>query len=112
MAFITRECQILIMHEEPVLLRNSEGKGFVIALGSVNVVGVVAARGMVGCGAIDVAALDRFGYPAARVRPCAGPSISTVADLLGGTVKDVNRAAQELGISTGMSGKEALDLLS
>lgn len=112
MAFITKDIQIHSMHEERVLLRNSEGKGFVIALGSVNLVGVVAARGMVGCGAIDVAALDRFGYPAARVRPCSGPSISTVADLLGGIVKDANNAAQQLGIIPGMSGKEALDILS
>jgi len=112
MAFITKGIQIHSMHEETVFLRNSEGKGFVIALGSVNLVGVVAARGMVGCGAIDVMALDKFRYPAARVRPSSGPSISTVEDLLEGIVKDANNAAQELGVAVGMSGKEALDILS
>lgn len=112
MAFITHNTQNHSMHEEPVLLRNSEGRGFVIALGSVNLVGVVTARGMLGCGAIDVTALDTFKYPAARVRPAAGPSISTVEDLLVGTVKDANIAAQELGVAVGMSGREALDILS
>ena len=100
------------MTEESVPLQNSMGKGFVIPLGSVNLVGVVARRGMVGCGAIDVHALNNFAYPAARVRPSKGPSISTIRDLLEGEVKDVNPAALVLGVSLGMSGKEALDLLS
>lgn len=112
MAFITRNHQILCMHEESVPLRNSEGKGFVIAIGPVNLVGVVAVRGMVGCGAIDVAALDKFGYPAARVRPSCGPSITTISDLLEGVVKEANGAAQGLGVAVGMTGKEALDILS
>lgn len=83
-----------------------------IPLGPVNLVGVVTARGLVGCGAIDVAALEKFSYPAARVRPVSGPSISTVADLLAGLVKEANEGAKREGIVVGMTGKEALDLLS
>ncbi len=100
------------MTEETVRLKNSEGIGFVIPLGAVNLVGVVAKKGMVGCGAIDVAALYNFNYPAARVRPVAGPSIATVGDILTGIIKESNPAAQALGISVGMTGKAALDLLS
>lgn len=112
MTFINTQARYSCMHEEPVPLCNSDGLGFVIPLGPVNLVGVVAARGMVGCGAIDVAALEKFGYPAARVRPAVGPSISTVADLMEGVIKEANSAARNLGVREGMSGKEALDLLS
>jgi len=100
------------MTDEIVHLKNSEGIGFVIPLGVVNLVGVVAKKGMVGCGAIDVAALNNFNYPAARVRPLTGPSIATVEDLLTGVIKESNPSAQALGILTGMTGKAALDLLS
>jgi uncharacterized protein YunC (DUF1805 family) len=100
------------MAEEIVHLKNSDGTGFVIPLGAINLVGVVAKKGMVGCGAFDVAALNNFNYPAAKVRPLAGPSIVTVDDLLKGVVKESNPAAQALGISPGMTGKATLDLLS
>jgi uncharacterized protein YunC (DUF1805 family) len=85
--------------------------GYNIPLGKVNLVNVVTDVGMVGCGAFDVAALNNFGYPAARVKPTHGSSIGTVEDLLDGVVKDANDAAARLGIKVGMSGKEALDLL-
>ncbi len=100
------------METIPVALKRSEGTGYVIPLGAVNLVAVVAASGMVGCGAFDVTALDTFGYPAARVRPSRGTSIATVNDLLEGTVKEANVAARKLGVREGMPGKEALDLLS
>jgi uncharacterized protein YunC (DUF1805 family) len=64
---------------------------------------------MVGCGAFDVDALDGFDYPAARVKSTTGGGIVTIDDLLTGEVKDANRAAEELGVQGGMSGREALD---
>ena len=67
--------------------------------------------GMVGCSAFDVAALNSFGYPAARVKPTRSSSIATIDDLLDGVIKDANCAATRLGIKVGMSGKEALNLL-
>jgi uncharacterized protein YunC (DUF1805 family) len=100
------------MNEENIPLRHSNGKGFVIPLGKVNLVGVIAKKGMVGCGAFDVTALNNFGYPAAKVRPVNGPSVITIDDLLKGEIKETNDAARELGVTNGMSGKAALDLLS
>jgi uncharacterized protein YunC (DUF1805 family) len=100
------------MIEETISLRHSVGKGFVIPLGTINLVGVVARYGMVGCGAFDVSALNNFSYPAAKVRPVTGPSIVTIADLLSGEIKEANAAAQGHGITIGMTGKAALDLLS
>ena len=94
-----------------VKLSKKEADGYVIPLGEVNLVNVVTDVGMVGCGAFDVAALNNFGYPAAKVRPAQGNTIATIEDLLHGIVKEVNPAAETLGLKVGMSGREALELL-
>lgn len=100
------------MLEELIQLKNSEAAGYVVPLGPVNLVWGVARRGMVGCGAFDVRALEKFGYPAARVRPVGSPSIATLEDLLSGEISETNSGAAAMGIQVGMSGKEALDRLS
>ena len=92
-------------------LTGKQADGYVIALGPVNLVNVVTNVGMVGCGAFDVAALNNFGYSAARVRPAQGSSIATIEDLLQGIVKEVNPAAEKLGLKEGLTGREALELL-
>ncbi len=100
------------MQERVLSLRNGPGSGYVIPLGPVSLVFVTAAHGMVGCGAIDIQALEKFGYPAARVRPITGPVLETLDDLLSGSVRETNASAERYGIRIGMGGKEALDLFS
>jgi uncharacterized protein YunC (DUF1805 family) len=104
--------ELITMQERTVPLRISEGSGYVVPLGPVNLVWVIAPKGMVGCGAFDVQALEKFGYPAARVRSKTGSSIETLDDLLSGVIREANPSAERHGVLTGMSGKEALDLLS
>lgn len=99
------------MEHVKVDLAKKQADGYVIALGPVNLVAVVTDVGMVGCGAFDVAALNNFGYPAARVRPSQGSSIASIEDLLKGIIKEANPAAEKLGLKIGQSGREALDLL-
>jgi uncharacterized protein YunC (DUF1805 family) len=94
-----------------VRLSRKKAEGFVIPLGPANLVAVRTDVGMVGCGAFDVAALDSFSYPAAKVRPSIGPSIMDTDDILTGIVKEANRSAFGRGIRTGMTGREALELL-
>jgi uncharacterized protein YunC (DUF1805 family) len=94
-----------------VRLSRKRADGFVIPLGPANLVAVKTDVGMVGCGAFDVAALDSFSYPAAKVRPALGPSIADTNDILAGIVKEANRSAMGRGIRTGMTGREALELL-
>jgi len=101
----------VVMEQVKVKLAKKEGDGYIISLGPANLVAVITDIGMVGCGAFDVAALDSFSYPAARVRPSTGPSIVDIDDLLAGIVKEANRAAMGRGIHTGMTGRKALDLL-
>ena len=102
---------VIPMCDEKVQLAGKSARGFVYPLGPVNLVAVVTDVGMVGCGAFDVAALEKFGYPAARVRPSSGPSIAGIPDLLEGIVKDANAPAQARGVRVGMTGREALGRL-
>ncbi len=99
-----------MIHEE-VQLTRKWADGYVIPLGPVNLVNIVTDTGMVGCGAFDIAALDNFGYPAARVKSATGSSIATIEDLLSGVVKDANAEAMKRGVKVGMTGREALDLI-
>jgi uncharacterized protein YunC (DUF1805 family) len=99
------------MVQEKVKLTNKQADGYVIPLGPLNLVFVVTDKGLVGCGAFDVAALNTFSYPAARVKSKSGKPIATIHDLLEGVVKDANAEAARLGINIGMSGREALELM-
>lgn len=94
-----------------VRLSRKKAEGFVIPLGPANLVAIKTDVGLVGCGAIDVAALDSFSYPAAKVRPSIGPSIANTDDILRGIIKEANRSAVSHGIRVGMTGREALELL-
>ena len=79
-----------------------------IPLGPANLVFVQTERGILACGAIDPAALQRFGLPTARVKPTRGPSIANLDDLLAGEVREANDAAVALGVKPGLTGRQAL----
>ncbi|MEK7375645.1 MAG: YunC family protein [Candidatus Margulisiibacteriota bacterium] len=96
---------------QEIKLAKKTAKGYVIPVGSWNLVFASTGKGMVSCGAIDVIVLDKFDYPAARVKSSTGGKIETIDDLLSGTIKDANAAAKKRGIVEGMSGKEALEKL-
>ena len=99
------------MVHQKVQLTSKQADGYIIPLGIVSIVCVVTDVGMVGCGVFDVMALDAFHYPAARVKSITRNPIATIDDLLVGMVKDANIEAIRRGIHSGMSGREALDLL-
>ena len=63
------------MGHEIVDLAGKQARGYVIPLGPVNLVVVVTDKGMVGCGAIDVAALKASATRLpGSARPKAAPS--------------------------------------
>jgi uncharacterized protein YunC (DUF1805 family) len=99
------------MEQVEIHLTRKKANGYIIPLGPANLVAIMTDIGMVGCGAFDVAALDSFSYPAARVRPAIGPSIMDTEDILKGIIKEANRSAIGRGIRTGMTGRQALELL-
>ena len=97
------------MIQEKIQLTHGQADGYVIPLGLANLVFVITDKGMIGCGAFDVMALDKFNYPAARVRSNSGCPIASINDLLKGIIRDSNIAATKQGIKIGISGREALD---
>ncbi|MBN1167289.1 MAG: YunC family protein [Methanospirillaceae archaeon] len=99
------------MEKNELVIDNKVATGYVIPIGPVNLVFATGEKGLLGCGAIDVAALANFSYPAARVRPGTGSSIGSLDDLLSGVVKEANGPAEKLGLSVGMTGREALSFL-
>lgn len=100
------------MTDEKINAGGTEFVCSVIPAGPVNIVFAANKHGLVGCGAIDVAALAGFGYAAARIRPPEGhTSVATADDLLRGTIKEANIPAEEKGVRVGMTGEEALAVL-
>ena len=100
------------MTDEKITVKGTEFVCSIIPTGPVNIVFAANENGIVGCGAIDVAALAHFCYAAARIRPPEGQtSVATADDLLRGIIKEANAPAEEKGILVGMTGEEALGLL-
>ncbi|MDE4908458.1 YunC family protein [Methanogenium marinum] len=100
------------MTDEKINIGVKEFVCSIIPAGPVNIVFAANEHGLVGCGAIDVAALASFGYAAARIRPPEGQtSIATAEYLLRGNIKEANAPAEEKGVRVGMTGEEALAVL-
>lgn len=87
-------------------------KAYPAGLSPVNLVFIVTDnKGMLGCGAFNIAALDKFNYPAAVARSTSGSPIVTIDGLLSGVVKEANASAIKLGVKPGMPAKNALEKL-
>lgn len=99
------------MKTEAIDIKGKVATGYLLPLGKINLVFAKTETGLLGCGAFDVMALDKFAYPAARVKSSTGGSIATVIDLLDGIVKDVNESASKIGVTVGMLGRDALGKL-
>lgn len=91
------------MKHIPIDINGRTIDGYEILAGPFSIVFVTTGTGMVVCGAFDLAALDRLNVAAAKVT-----GVSSVDQLLAGTVKDVNQAAKARGIEVGVTGREAL----
>lgn len=97
---------VCIRHEQTVV-EGRPAEVVVLPLGPVSLVYARTDHGLLACGAIDPAALERFGIAAARVRPTTGSSITNLEDLLAGEVREANGPAQALGLVPGMTGRAA-----
>jgi uncharacterized protein YunC (DUF1805 family) len=94
------------MIQELITLKGKTANGYVVDLGPVKLVYAITDTGLVGCGAIDVLALDRFNYPAARIS-----GVASLDDLLNGKIKEANEHARQRGIEPGQTGRQALERL-
>jgi uncharacterized protein YunC (DUF1805 family) len=73
---------------------------------------VIAHRGVVTCGVVDMTVMEKFGAAFALTRGTPEKPLRTVSDLLNARILEVTSAAAALGVEKGMSGKEALAKLS
>lgn len=68
---------------------------------------IVAEKGLLGCGYFSIETADKIGDALAIVS-----GVSTFEDVLNAEIKKVSSEARRLGIKEGISGREALKILS
>jgi len=93
--------------ETSIKLDNGTARGYAIDAGGVNILFATTGKGMIACGAFNVAALAKFNYPAVRVQS----PVKTIDDILAAKAAEINPVAAQLGITTEMTGRECLELM-
>jgi uncharacterized protein YunC (DUF1805 family) len=96
----------------PVLSKSTPALGVEMSWQDSQCVLIVTGKGMVACGVIDKAVMDRMDAAIAIARGTKENPLVTAADLLGATIQDMTAKAAEYGVTVGMSGAEALAALS
>lgn len=84
-------------------LDGQEAHGIEVALPGAPLVVAHAGAGFVMCGYLDIEAANRLNVPAAVVR-----GVKTLDDLLAAKIQRASTAAAALGVSEGMTGRDAL----
>ena len=86
-----------------VTVEGRELPAYVLALGKANLVLVIAPKGFVMCGYLNIDAAEKMQDAA-----CVVKGVTTAEELLDNMVVQCTEAAVRLGISVGISGREAL----
>lgn len=67
------------------------------------------ANGLVGCGIYDIRAANEFSLAVAIARGTPAKPLRDPEDLFNAKILEVSQAAEKLGISPGMTGREAVE---
>ena len=81
-------------------------RGDIIPLTTSAILVIQGGHGMLGCGYLSLATAERLGHALAIVT-----GVASFDDMLKARVTAVSPAAAALGVSAGMTGEEALELL-
>jgi uncharacterized protein YunC (DUF1805 family) len=73
---------------------------------------IILNKGLVACGVIDMVVMERAGTAIAVIRGTPEKSLIVVDDLLSAKIQEVTEKADSLGVKVGMTGREAMDILS
>jgi uncharacterized protein YunC (DUF1805 family) len=95
------------MTTQDIRLGDETAVGHLIDLPGAPLIVARGKKGFVMCGYLDVGAADKLGAAAAVVR-----GVKSVEELLAKPVAAVSRAAAELGVREGMTGRDALERLA
>jgi len=81
--------------------------GILVRLRNANLVMIVAEKGFVACGYLNIETAEKLGDALALVT-----GVKTFDDVLEAEVIKASSKAREFGVTEGMTGKEALEILS
>ena len=96
----------------PVAGKNAPTIGLEVSWTGSQFVMIIANKGVVACGVIDKDVMERAGAAIAIARGTPQKQLVTVDDLLSAKIQDVTEKAAGYGVTVGMTGREALDILS
>ncbi len=68
-------------------------------------------RGLVGCGIYDIRAANEFNLAVAIARGTPANPLREPEDLFEAKILEVSKAAEKLGVKTGMTGRQAVDVM-
>jgi uncharacterized protein YunC (DUF1805 family) len=91
---------------QKIKLENGEVTGYRIDLGKAPLLLVIAKRGYVMCGYLNIAAANKIGDIAGRVT-----GVKTFEDVLAASIVEVSENAKQVGLKEGMNAREFLNKL-
>ncbi|MBN1493045.1 MAG: DUF1805 domain-containing protein [Candidatus Omnitrophica bacterium] len=95
------------MESKKVKLSNGMAMAYSVPCGPFNIIFATTGKGMVACGAFDVIALEKFNFPAVKLKKDGG--IKTINGLLEAEASIVNKQALGYGVTAGMNGRAVLE---
>ena len=73
---------------------------------------IICAKGMVGCGAFDVKLMEEHEQVIAVAHGSVDRHLITCEDLLEAKIQGITKQARKYGVKEGISGRDAVELLS
>lgn len=89
---------------DTINFQKGTGLGLNFDMHNAPIIIIKADKGFVMCGYLDINAANKLGDAAAKVK-----GVNTFEDVLNAEIIEVSLPAKELGIDTGITGKEALE---
>jgi len=97
--------------KKEMIIKNKKVTGVEISWDNGQCVLIVADKGLLACGAIDSKVMEKFNFAVAISHGTPEKPLVTTGDLLDAKITEATSEAQNLGITEGMSGREALEKL-
>ena len=91
---------------------NATAKGIEASWESGQWVAIICNKGMVGCGAFDAKLMERHEQVIATIHGSIEHPLITCEDLMAARIMEVTKLARAFGVKEGITGKEAVELLS
>jgi uncharacterized protein YunC (DUF1805 family) len=96
----------------PIPQKKTYAQGIEASWASGQWVAIICNKGMVGCGAFDVKLMEAHEQVIAIARGSIERPLITCDDLLNAKIVGITKLARDLGVKEGMTGRDAIELLS